>query len=381
MNADKKSSSQNKTRAQITESVFLALNSLKTNKFRSAMTIVGVMIGVCSVIFINTILDGFTAYAEASIDKIGTNLIYIRKWEPHTDFDNMTDAQRRRRNITTEEAIEIRESCDLIVSVSPQKRSFGNVIKYGSKRATNPDDYRGVWPEYATVTNRGVELGRFIDEGDMKRKGMVCVIGPEVADALFEVREEALGKIIRVNGRKFEVIGIHTEIDDWLGISENDFVLIPLTTFDKIYPEIRRVTILCSAVSKDKIDEAIDQVVGALRRSRGVRPEEENNFGILTQDRFKNRISSITMNIQLVAVAVASVGLFVGLVGVMNIMLVSVTERTREIGVRKAIGAKRSNILFQFLTEAATLTALGGVTGIIVGALGGLVLTTILDWE
>ena len=373
MNADKKSFSQNKTRAQITDSVILALTSLKTNKFRSAMTIVGVMIGVCSVIFINTILDGFTAYAEASIDKNGKNVIYVQKWEPHTDFDNLTDEQRKRRNMTMNEAIAIRESCDLIFAVSPEKKQFNNVIKYRSKRATNPDDYRGVWPEFAKVTNRGVEYGRFIDEGD--------VIGPEIADALFDDRSFAIGKIIRVNSRKFEVIGVHEEIEDLFNISENDFVLIPLTTFDKIYPEIRRVTILCSAVSREKIDEAVDQVIAALRKSRGVRPEEANNFGILTQDRFKSFISDFTMNIQLVAVAVASVGLLVGLVGVMNIMLVSVTERTREIGIRKAIGAKRSNILFQFLTEAVTLTALGGVTGIIVGALGGLILTTILDWE
>lgn len=381
MNADKKSSNQNKTRAQIIDSALLAIASLRTNKFRSAMTIVGVMIGVCAVIFVNTILDGFQDYAEASIDKIGTNVIYVRKWEAHTDFDNLTDKQRRRKNMTMNEAIAIRESCDLIVAVSPEKKQYNNVIKYGSKRATNPDDYRGVWPEFAKVTNRGVEHGRFIDEGDLNRRAMVCVIGPEIADALFDDREYAIGKIIRVNSRKFEVIGVHAEVEDLFNISENDFVLIPLSTFEKIYPEIRRVSILCSAVSREKMDEAVDQVVSALRMSRGVRPEEPNNFGILTQDRFKNFISDFTTNVQIVSVAVASVGLLVGLIGVMNIMLVSVTERTREIGVRKAIGAKRSNILFQFLTEAATLTGIGGITGIIVGALGGLVLTSILGWS
>ena len=151
---------------------------------------------------------------------------------------------------------------------------------------------------------------------------------------------------------------------------------VPLT----IYPDRERIYLLVSAVSRAQFGEAMDQVINALRRVRGVRPEEENNFGILTQDIFKNEISEITGKVQLAAVAIAAVGLMVGVIGVMNIMLVAVTQRTREIGIRKAIGARRGNILFQFLVEAATLTGLGGIVGILFGALIGLIITSVLDW-
>jgi putative ABC transport system permease protein len=215
----------------------------------------------------------------------------------------------------------------------------------------------------------------------MRRGAMVCVIGPDIADALFDDRAEAIGKDIRVNGYKFVCIGVQERIDDLFNISENDLIYIPMTTFDRLYPGTERIYLLCSAVSRQQFGEAMDQVVNALRRVRGLRPEDENNFGILTQDRFKNEIGAITGKVQLGATAVASVGLLVGVIGVMNIMLVAVTQRTREIGIRKAVGARKKNILFQFLVEAATLTGIGGIVGILFGALLGLLITSILEWR
>jgi len=214
----------------------------------------------------------------------------------------------------------------------------------------------------------------------MERRSMVTVIGPEIADALFSSHQEAIGKVIKVNGYKFTVIGVLEKIDALFNMNENDFIFIPLTTFDKLYPSTKDVTILASAVSREQMQEAMDQMTNALRRVRHVRPDEENNFGLLTQDRFKDQIGSFTASVRIGGLAISSVGLLVGLIGVINIMLISVTERTREIGVRKAIGAKRSNILLQFLTEAATLTGIGGIVGIIVGAAGGWALTAALDW-
>ncbi len=365
---------------QMFESALMALNSLREHKFRSSMTIFGVMIGVMAVILVNTILDGFSHYAEESIDKIGTNVIYVTKWASNADWQRAQETGEVRKNFTFKEVNAIIESCDEVSAVAPIKRMFNNVLKYGNKRATNPDDFRGVWPDQAIVTNRGVEFGRFIDDNDMQRRAMVCVLGPEMADALFEVRQDAVGKVIRINSRKFTVIGVQEEIEDLFNISENDFVFIPLTTFDKIYPSIKDVTIMLSARSKANFDAALDQVTNALRRVRHVRPDQDNNFGLRTQDFFKDRIGSLMLNIQLGGLAVSSVGLLVGLIGVMNIMLISVTERTREIGVRKAIGAQRSSILLQFLTEAATLTGIGGVTGILMGALVGFIFTTAIDW-
>lgn len=367
--------------AEMNEGIRLALEAVRSHKFRSLMTILGVMIGVGAVILINTIMDGFTMYAESSIDKIGSNAMYIMKWDIDTDFDNLSEEDRRRKNITMKEVYAIRDMCPLVKAVSPEKMSYDNVASYGGREIRTPDDFRGCWPEQAVVTNRDVDFGRFIDDNDMRRGGMVCVIGPVVADALFATRADAISKEIRVNGHRFTVIGVQEYIEDLFGISENDFIYIPMTTFDRLYPNTERVYLLCSAVSRDKFDEALDQVTNALRRVRGVRPDEPNNFGIHTQERFKELLSDITVQVQLGATAVASVGLLVGVIGVMNIMLIAVTQRTREIGLRKAIGARRRNILFQFLVEAATLTGLGGIVGIVFGALVGLLITASLDWH
>lgn len=367
--------------AETREGVVLALQAIRGNKFRSLMTIVGVMIGVGAVILVSTIMDGFEVYANSSIDKIGTNVMYVTRWDFATDFDNLTDAQRRRKHITMDEAYAIQDMCPLVQAVSPEKRSWNNVAKYGDKQIRTPDDFRGCWPELAVVKNRVCDYGRFIDDNDLARSAMVCVIGPEVADALFYERAEAIDKEIRVNGHRFLVIGVQEFVEDLFNISENDYIFIPMTTFDRLYPSIKRIRLVASAVSREKFDEAKDQVINALRRVRRVRSEEDNNFGIMTQDRFKGEIGEITGKVQLGATAVASVGLMVGVIGVMNIMLVAVTQRTREIGVRKAVGARRANILFQFLVEAVTLTGLGGIVGIIFGALIGFAVTSFLEWH
>ena len=349
------------------EGMNLAIEAVRSNKFRSLMTIIGVMVGVGAVILVNTIMDGFTSYAESSIDKIGSNVMYIIQWDEGTDFDNLTAAERRRKDITMSEALAIEEMCPLVKAVSPEKRAFNNIAKYGNRSIRNPDDFRGCWPTQMIVTNRELSQGRFIDDNDMRREAMVCVIGPEVAEALFSSHEEAIGKDIRINGWKFTVIGVQERVEDLFEISENDYIYIPMTTFDKLYPNTTSVELLCSAVSRTQFGEAMDQVVNALRRVRKVKPEEPNNFGILTQDRFKKQVAGITSKVQLGATAVACVGLMVGVIGVMNIMLVAVTQRTREIGVRKAVGARRGDIIRQFLIEAVTLTGTGGAIGVLIG--------------
>jgi len=367
--------------AETKEGMRLALESVRTNKFRSLMTIIGVMIGVGAVILVNTIMDGFTEYAEASVDKIGSNVMYITKWEEGTDFDNLTDKERRRKNITMKEALAVQEMCSLVKAVSPEKKAYNNIAKYKEKSIRNPDDLRGCWPTQMIVADREVTHGRFIDENDLNRAAMVCVIGPDVADALFDDHAEAVGKEITINGWKFTCIGVQERVEDLFNISENDFIFMPMSTFERLYPNTERVYLVVSAVSRMAFYDAYDQVVNALRRVRNVQADEDNNFGIYTQDAFKDQLGEITGSVQLGATAVACVGLLVGIIGVMNIMLVAVTQRTREIGIRKAVGARRANILFQFLVEAATLTGLGGIVGIIVGAGIGFLVTSLLEWK
>ncbi|MBU0982857.1 MAG: ABC transporter permease [candidate division Zixibacteria bacterium] len=370
-----------KSFAEVREGIKLALDSVRANKFRSFMTILGVMIGVGAMILVNTIMEGFNRYTESSIDKIGSNVMYISKWDNNTDFDNLTEEQRRRKDITMDEALAIQQMCPLVKAVSPEKKSYNNVAKYGDRQIRNPDDLRGCWPTQAIVANRDCEYGRFIDDRDMELASKVCVIGPDISEALFDHPSEGIGKEIRLNGYKFTVIGVQERVEDLFNISENDFIFIPMTTFDRLYPGRESVYLIVSAVSRDAFGEAMDQVVNALRRVRRLRSEDENNFGINTQEMFKEEVNNITSKVQLGATAVACVGLMVGIIGVMNIMLVAVTQRTREIGVRKAIGARRANILLQFLVEAATLTGLGGLVGIVFGAAVGLIVTAALDWH
>ncbi|HWO57733.1 MAG TPA: ABC transporter permease [bacterium] len=370
-----------KTWPEMVEGMRLAFDAVRVNKFRSIMTIIGVMIGVGAVILVNTIMDGFTQYTYESIDKIGRNVMYVSQWTGHEDWDNLTEEERRRKPITMDEAYAIREMCPLVGAIAPQKSARNNILKYEEKEIRTPDDFRGTWPEWVDVMAREIEHGRSFDDNDMAREAMVVVIGPEIADALFDTRADAVGKDIRINGYRFQVIGVMEHIEDFFNISENDFAFIPMSTFERLYPNEKEVELLVSAVSREVFDEALDQVVNAVRRVRKLRPEDENNFGVETQARFKDQVGDIVVKVQLGATGVACVGLLVGVIGVMNIMLIAVTQRTREIGVRKAVGARRANIMFQFLVEAGTLTGMGGIIGIVVGALVGLLVTSLLDWH
>jgi putative ABC transport system permease protein len=209
---------------------------------------------------------------------------------------------------------------------------------------------------------------------------MVCVIGSQTADALFD-GGEAVGKIVRLNGKRFEVIGVLEKVassfgNDW----QNNLVTIPLSVYEKLHPFDEALTLVARARSRGEMEIAQEEIINALRIYRRVAFNDENNFALFTQDTFKEQAANITKYIYLAMIIITSVGLVVGGIGVMNIMLVSVTERTREIGVRKAIGAKRSNIVMQFLTEATTLSGVGGCIGIITGIILGLVANALLGF-
>jgi putative ABC transport system permease protein len=214
----------------------------------------------------------------------------------------------------------------------------------------------------------------------MQFKMMVCVIGSAVADVLFP-NEQAVGKSIRVNGDEFEVIGVFAKVDSNFGNDfENRKISIPLTTYSKLIPWEKELALEVAAASYQEIDKAQEEIISALRIFRKVPFDKPNDFALSTQDQFKEEANNITDVIRLIMLVITSVGLMVGGIGVMNIMLVSVTERTREIGVRKAIGAKRSNIILQFLTEAMTLSSLGGIAGVIFGVVGGMLLNAAIGW-
>jgi len=354
---------------ELKNSVLMALDSLRANKFRSFLTILGVMVGVGSVIGMAAVIDGLNNAAESEVDKMGSNIISVSKFKPGTDFDNLTEEERRRKPITVGEAQAILDNCPSVQGVSPRNYYFkpgGNEAKYLNRKFNNPY-FLGTWPDYVSVQDKEIASGRFITETDLQNRLMVCVIGADIAEVLF-LQSTAVGKEIRFNGDKFLVVGVMEDVKSNFGNdSENRYVMVPLTTYQKLIPWEKELGLDCRAESFDKIDVALEEITAALRVYRKVPFDKENNFALSTQEQFKEQINNITKYIYMGMIVITSVGLMVGGIGVMNIMLVSVTERTREIGVRKAIGAKRSNIIMQFLTEAMTLSGTGGIVGILAG--------------
>jgi len=359
------------TVVELKEGILLALDSLKSNKFRSALTILGVLIGVWSVIAMTSLVNGLDGAVQDSIDKIGSNVLFVDRFPPETDYDDLTEEERNRKWITTMEADAIIENCPAVAAVSPENHHWGrgrngNSVKYKGRKANRPA-LVGVRPAYQKVHNLSVSAGRFISDIDNEVKAMVCVIGSDVKDALFP-NEDPIDKQIRVNNYRFTVIGVREKLEAMLGDnSENNKVAIPLKTYEKILPWDEALTLMVSANSMEEIEEAEEQIITALRRVRKVPYDKENDFAVFGQENIREMVGNITKYIYIAMIVISSVGLMVGGVGVMNIMLVSVTERTREIGVRKAIGAKRNNILWQFLIEAMTLSGSGGLLGIALG--------------
>ncbi len=367
---------------EIKEAVFMALGSLRTNKFRAFLTVLGVMVGVGSVIGMASVVNGLEVAAEQEVDRMGSNIITVEKWPDNIDWDNMTDEERNRPAITADDAEAILAHCPLVQGVAPRNYYFqpgGNEARYMNRKINNPY-FLGTWPDYMQVRDKSMQSGRFFSEADLQFRLMVCVIGDDIANVLFE-GENPVGKEIRVNGNKFEVRGVLEKAKSNFGEDgENKYVMVPLSTFEKLIPWEKELALDCRAESFEKIDEAVEEITAALRIHRKVPFNKENNFWLGTQEQFKEEINNITKYIYLGSLVITSVGLMVGGIGVMNIMLVSVTERTREIGVRKAIGAKRANIILQFLTEAMTLSASGGIIGIFAGLGLGMLVNSLLGF-
>jgi putative ABC transport system permease protein len=364
--------------AEVRDAIGMAFDSVKANKFRSILTILGVMVGVGAVIAMAAVIDGLNLAVEAEIDMMGSNVIIVEQYGPGVDYDDLTEEERNRPYPTAEEAEVILANCPSVDGVAPQNHwSFddGNDVKFKNRKFSNAT-FNGTWPDLIKVRDIDMKSGRFISEIDLLYKTEVCVIGTELEKTLFP-GENALGKVIRFQGREFEVIGVYEEAKSNFGEDYwNRLLSIPLSTYAKWLPDDKALTLEVRAATRQQIEQAKEEIIAALRIHRRVPFGSPNNFHLSTQDEFKEEAEKITDVIYIIMIAITSVGLMVGGVGVMNIMLVSVTERTREIGVRKALGAKRTNILLQFLTEAMSLSGFGGIIGVAVGVGLGLILNS-----
>ncbi len=354
----------------IREALSQASFSLRTNKLRSFLTILGIVIGVMTVIGMVSIIQGLNTSMVSQLQAWGPDLIVFQRDEA-VHFGEPTREQRMRKPLVYEDALAIRSQCPAIKSVSPEIYKYGITLKYRNEEATRLS-FAGVEPPFSECNNMYVDSGRFITETDLQHATPVVVIGDDVAKALFPGGLDPIGKMILANGHKFQVIGkFRRKGTSSLGDSGDDYVVIPFTTFIKLFPDVYRENgTYISAIPKhpDLAAAAMDQGITVLRIRRGLTSDKENDFGVMTPDNLMETYKQITGAIYLVMVVISSIGLMVGGVGVMNIMLVSVKERTREIGLRKALGARKRDILLQFLIEAVILCAIGGVLGIGAGA-------------
>ncbi len=344
----------------------VALQTIRTHKMRALLTVLGVVIGTGTIIGVGAILTGFDKAIEGAIDALGPNSILIFKFPFAFRTSALTGEERTRRPLTYENALDIRERCGACERASPVMPNFGSPIDARYKgNILYGVNLSGVQEEYAAGGQVDIHQGRFLTESEDRRRASVAVIGADLEKGLF-TNEDPIEKEIDVDGHTYQVIGTMKRPPSMLFGQQDNRVLVPYFTMRKVYPASKENFLVVTA-KQGKLLEAEDEVRVILRIDRRVPYSKPDNFAMSTADQMVSDFRQITSMVAIVMVVLSSVGLLVGGIGVMNIMLVSVTERTQEIGIRKAIGARRSDIILQFLLEAVVLTGLGGLAGIIFG--------------
>jgi putative ABC transport system permease protein len=345
--------------------MMLALDTIRAHKLRSALTMLGVVIGTGTIIGVGSILTGFDGAVTNVFKSFGPNAI-IASREPAFRTSDLVPEERARKQLTYENAISVREECDACARVSAMLWPNHNpiVAKYKGN-AVYQTRLQGVEESYAETGQIDMNQGRFFTEFEDRHRAQVAVIGADLQKGLFG-EENAIGKLINVDGRQFEVIGtMHRPTASFFDSSDNR-VFLPFFSMKKAYPNAQDMAL--SITARDgMLPQAMDEVRTILRIQRHLPPNKPENFALSTAEQMVDQFRQITAMTFLVMIVLSSIGLLVGGIGVMNIMLVSVTERTREIGIRKAVGARRADIIIQFLLEASVLTGLGGVAGLVLG--------------
>lgn len=349
----------------------MAMDSIRSHKFRSALTIMGIVVGVITAIVVASILTGVRGSMVAIVEEYGTSNIYA--FHLTTGFGGASRDERNRKPLTDEDANALLAQSTAINDISlvaPRIGSFGggfddNLVYEGKNYRWALTD--GVTPNHMELTNLVLKAGRFITEADNQQRRNVIVVGVNCVDALFPGKEDdVVGRLVRMNGETWEIIGvIEKRKAGFFGENEEDRkVFLPFRTARKVAPE-RKEELFVIQAKTGQLKDAVAEVEGILRQRRSVKFGEPSDFDVKTADSFIAQFDSIIGGVGLAAIAISCLGLLVGGIGVMNIMLVSVTERTKEIGIRKAIGATKSMIVLQFLLEAMTLTFFGGVIGVV----------------
>lgn len=348
---------------QFLESIWMALSSLKANKLRSILTLIGVIIGVMTVIAVVSVIAGMNRYVANTLSTMGSNTFLVDKIGIPMSEEDFFNALKR-KDLTLEDMRAIEKNCTFCEKVGGRVFTFGKV-KYRNQYL-NDIAIAGATANFTQIVNIDLGEGRYFSEFEEEHRRQVCFVGWEIADNLFP-HLDPINKVVKIGGRDFTIIGVAKKRGSFLGQSQDNFVLIPITTFHKIFGSRRSVDIFVKASDLKVMGEAQDQVRSILRLRRKVPQNKPDDFAIMTTETFMDLYRSFTSTAYLVMIGVSSISLVVGGIVIMNIMLVSVTERTKEIGVRKAVGARRRHVLWQFLVEAVTLSLVGGLIGILIG--------------
>lgn len=350
------------------QSILVSLQSIRGNRLRTALTILGVVVGIFSIIVIMTIITMLQDTITSGVSFLSKNSFQIQKFPAiNTGGHNAREKYRNRKDITLDQFYQLEDLLKQARYIGADQARGGVVVKYGNKE-TNPNIYvSGITVGVLRTANLSVEMGREIRQTDVQYSSNVCMIGPDIVEKLLP-NIDPIGQTILVGGRPLLVIAVFGKRPQFFGQSFDNYIAVPITTFHTMYGgKTKSVDITIMSHSEEDYDALIESAIGYMRTIRKVEPGAENDFEIFSNESLISQIGDITNGVKLGAVFVSIIALLAAGVGIMNIMLVSVTERTREIGIRKAVGAMKKNILLQFLIEAVTLCLIGGLIGIILG--------------
>ncbi len=344
----------------------IAVQSIINNKLRTSLTILGVVVGIFSIIVIMTIITMLQSSIENGLSMLSKNTFQIQKHEPMGNHGH-DRSERNKKDITIDEAYKLKELLTKAQYVGAEQWQFGKVVKFGNLE-TNPNiSVAGATVDAMRTNDWNVDYGRDLRENDIQYSANICLLGPEVVEKVFP-NMNPVGQTVRVDNKPLKVIGVLQKQPAMFGESRDNYIIMPITTWQSSYGKYNNsVNITVTAPDKESYNDVIESAIGHFRKIRKVPVGEPDDFYIFSNESMITQVNDITGPIKIGALAVSLVALIAAGVGIMNIMLVSVTERTKEIGIRKAIGARKSSILIQFLIEAIILCFLGGILGIALG--------------